>query len=232
MFTILPPPALAHPGTTALQLRNMRGDVDVHHPAPLLERDLREGPHRERGVEAGVVDEDVEPAAALERLVGQPLHVLLGGDVDGEPDAVRELRRGLLGPLRSAITIARPRGEAAGDGVPDPLRAAGDDGDLARRASSDRRERSWDEDPVLLRVDERLDLREERLPALVGLQPGAPLLTLASALVAPQADDGRERADVDGERAEQVAEVLLLDRDALRRRTARTSSGSLPVKTW
>src|SRR5439155_26069630 len=44
-----------------------RRDVDVHHLPPLLERDLLERPHLERRVEAGVVDEDVDAAAAGDR---------------------------------------------------------------------------------------------------------------------------------------------------------------------
>src|SRR6266567_1553799 len=60
------------------------------------------------------------------------------------------------------------------------------------RSSADRRERRRHHDPVPLRVEERLQPAEERLPALVGLQLGAAALALAVALVAPQADHGRE----------------------------------------
>jgi hypothetical protein len=51
---------LAHRGHCRPAREEHRGDVDVHHPAPLLERDLGERPHLQRRVEAGVVDQHVE----------------------------------------------------------------------------------------------------------------------------------------------------------------------------
>jgi hypothetical protein len=73
--------------------------VDVHDLTPLRDGDLLERAHGQRRVEAGVVDEDVDRAAALDRLGRHPGHVVLGGDVDGQPDAVGEVGRGLLGAL-------------------------------------------------------------------------------------------------------------------------------------
>src|SRR5579859_2990727 len=83
------------------------------------------------------------------------------------------------------------------------------------RPSADRRERGRHHDPVPLRVEEGLEPGEEGLPARVGLEARAALLALGVAGVAPQADDRGQLADVDREPAEQVAEVLLLEGDAL-----------------
>src|SRR5207237_370374 len=82
--------------------------------------------------------------------------------------------------------------------------------------SFDRRERRRHQDPVRLRVDQRLDPAEERLPALVALQPRAALLALGEAVVAPHARVRGERADVGREDADQSAEDPLLDFDPLR----------------
>ena len=77
MLTILPPPCAAHHRHDRAAGQEHRGDVHVHHLPPLLERDLGERPHRERRVEAGVVDEDVDAAVALDGLVDHPLDVRL-----------------------------------------------------------------------------------------------------------------------------------------------------------
>jgi hypothetical protein len=99
------------------------GDVHVHHLPPLLERDLGEWSHRERGVEAGVVDQDVEAPLAVERLVDHATDVVLVRDV-GADAAFRRVEVGddddrALG------------GEAVGDCSADPLRPAGDNRHLA-----------------------------------------------------------------------------------------------------
>src|SRR5439155_25633008 len=86
-----------------------RRDVDVHHLPPLLERDLLERPHLERRVEAGVVDEDVDAAAAGNGLVDQPLDVGLVGHVDRQPDAVLERARRLVCPAQVRDHDARTR---------------------------------------------------------------------------------------------------------------------------
>src|SRR5437868_13603172 len=64
-------------------------------------------------------------------------------------------------------------------------------------------------------MDQRLDPGEERLPLVVRLQLRAPLLALGVAVVPPERRVGRECADVGREDAEQVAEVALLQLDAL-----------------
>src|SRR5207244_771526 len=63
---------------------------------------------------------------------------------------------------------------------------------------------------------QRLDLGQKRAPALVGLEPGAPLLALGVGVVAPERRVGGERADIGRERADEAAQVLLLNRDPLR----------------
>ena len=104
-----------------------RGDVDVHHLPPLLERDLRERPHRQGCVEAGVVDQDVQAAVPVERLVDHPLHVLLVRDI--RADAA-------LGRVQVGDHDRRGLGrEPLGDRRSDPLRAAGDERDLALEAT-------------------------------------------------------------------------------------------------
>ena len=136
MLTILPPPRCAHHGHDRPAGEEHRRDVDVHHLAPLVERDLLERAHLERGVEAGVVDEDVDRAAALDDLVDQPLHVGLVRDVGGDADAVRERRGRLLGAVQVGDDDARAlRRQALGDRAADALRRAGDDRDLAVEAA-------------------------------------------------------------------------------------------------
>ena len=107
-------------------------DVDVHDLTPFVDRDLLEGTHRQRRVQPGVVDEDVDRAAALDGLRRHPRHVVLGGDVDGEPDAVGEVGRGRLGALEVGDHDPRAVGrQGVGDRPADALRAAGDDRDPA-----------------------------------------------------------------------------------------------------
>ncbi len=90
-----------------------------------------ERPHGERGVQACVVDDDVDAAAALDDLGGHPLDVLLRGDVAVSPTP-SGTRRSLLGALQVGDDDPRALGgEPVGDRVPDALRAAGDERDLA-----------------------------------------------------------------------------------------------------
>jgi hypothetical protein len=73
----LPSALLAHHRDDRAAREEHRRDVDLHHVVPLVEGDLGERAHLERGVEAGVVDEDVDAAISLERLSDHPLDVLL-----------------------------------------------------------------------------------------------------------------------------------------------------------
>ena len=130
---------LTHPRHDRAAGEEHRRDVHVHDLPPLVERDLGERPHRERRVEAGVVDEDVDAAAALHRLVDHPADGRLVGNVDLEPDAVRERLRRLARVLEVGDDHARARvGEASRDRVADALRAAGDDCDLPVESAAHR----------------------------------------------------------------------------------------------
>src|SRR6476646_7520671 len=64
-------------------------------------------------------------------------------------------------------------------------------------------------------MQERLQACEEVAPRLVGLQVRAPFLPICVVLVAPDRRIGGERADVGREDADQVAEMPLLQLDAL-----------------
>jgi hypothetical protein len=67
----------------------------------------------------------------------------------------------------------------------------------------------------VLGVDQWLDLRQEGLPVVPGLQRGAARLPIVEVGVAPHVGVGRERADVRGEGGDEAPEHLVLDRDAL-----------------
>src|SRR5262249_51198432 len=85
----------------------------------------------ERRVEAGVVDQDVDAAVALDDLVREALHVLLGGDVRADPLGWRVQ----VGDRdRRALAFEPVRDRAA-----DPLRAARYDRNLAPEAAAHRR---------------------------------------------------------------------------------------------
>ena len=171
MFTILPPPCSRITGTTARQVRNIDAtltSITWRHSSSGISVN---GAHRERGVEAGVVDEDVDATVPLERLLDHP------PTASSSATSTSGRRRRESPPLaarsRSATTIRAPSArEPVGDRVADPLRAARDDRDLAveRRITASGENDVGIEDPVLLRVDQRLDLREELLPARVGLR--------------------------------------------------------------
>ena len=180
MLTIRPPPCARICGTTARQVEEHAEHVDVHDLAPLVDRDLLERPHGQRRVDAGVVDEHVDAPAALDR--------------SRRPCAPRRPRRttSTVRPTpsaearpppprrrcRSAMTIRAPSAaRPLGDRAADALRAAGDDRDLAveRRSPAPASRASAARMRVCLRVDQRPDLGQEGLPALVGLQLRAPL---------------------------------------------------------
>src|SRR6478672_2974002 len=123
------------------------------------------------------------------------------------------------GGLRSAIatvapSAARPSAIAAPIPCAPPVTSATRPSSLTR--SPDRRERGGNQDPVLLRMQQRLEPGEEVLPSLVGLKLRTTALTFRVVLVAPEAGVRRERPDVRRERADEPAQMLLLDRDPLR----------------
>ena len=108
-------------------------EIDAQHLAPFVEVGF---PHRlvDAG-DAGIVDEDVDLAERLQRLVAGLLDRGEVGDVDLEG---RDRRADFLGGLfrkRQVMIPDRDLGagsdEALGDGAPKPLRPAGDDGATA-----------------------------------------------------------------------------------------------------
>ncbi len=144
-----------------------------------------------------------------ESLLDHPSHVRLGRDV--RADAT--LRRLEVGDRDHGSLRLEP----VGDRSADALRAAGDDRDLPVELTHQPsgRERGRDEDPVLLRVHERLHLAQELLPALVRLESPALLLALGMRVVPPERRVGRERPDVGRERPDEPAEDLVLEWDSL-----------------
>src|SRR5690349_19143501 len=68
--------------------------LPIYHLAPLVERDLEERAHLERRVQPGVVDEDVDGAAAAHDLLDQLADRLLVGDIGREPERSEERRVG------------------------------------------------------------------------------------------------------------------------------------------
>src|SRR5690349_19143502 len=71
--------------------------LPIYHLAPLVERDLEERAHLERRVQPGVVDEDVDGAAAAHDLLDQLADRLLVGDIGREPETAAICRRRVLG---------------------------------------------------------------------------------------------------------------------------------------
>ena len=85
MLTILPPPRSRITGTTARQVRNIDAtltSITCRHSSSGISV---ERTHRERGVEAGVVDEDVDAAVPVDRLAHHRLDVGLAGHVGADP---------------------------------------------------------------------------------------------------------------------------------------------------
>ena len=162
-----------------------------------------------------------------------PRHVVLVRDVGRDPDAVRERRGRLLGAREVGDHDARALGgEPLGDRAADPLRGAGDDGDLAVERAHQR----IGEKDVGIRmrfccvwISGWILPRNSFQPVVA---PGARARRCSRsrvARVAPHAGVGRERADVRREHAEQVAEVAAAGARSPRSRRAATSSFSLPV---
>ena len=109
----------------------------------LVEVLRRHALERRELVDAGVVDEDVEPAERLLRLGEQALDVGLlrhvGLDGDGLAALAGDLGDDAVGPFLAGGVVdddGRPLGrQVPGDGGADALGRAGDDGDLARESS-------------------------------------------------------------------------------------------------
>src|SRR6266536_2162517 len=134
------------------------------------------------------------------------------------PSSETSARTPPSGGFKSAITTsarsaARPSAIARPMPCAPPVTTATLPSSLT--GSLQRRKGGRDQDPVLLRVDQRLDLREEVAPLLVRLQLGAAAFALGIVVVRPDVRVGRDCAHVGRERADEVAEVALLDLDPL-----------------
>jgi hypothetical protein len=107
-----------------------RRHVDGHDAVPVLERVVPGG--RDRPVDAGVVDEDVDAAEARDGVGEGGLDLLPGRDVHA-----RRVRRREAGCVeRRKVAVPRDHARAAlghqpGDAEPDAARGAGDDRDLS-----------------------------------------------------------------------------------------------------
>ena len=124
--------ALAHTRHDGTAREEHAEHVDVHHLAPLVDGDLVERAHRQRRVQAGVVDEDVDAAARLDGVRRHALDRRLVRDVDRQADTVRVGGRRRLGALEVGDHDPRALGcQSHGDCLADALGAAGDDRDLA-----------------------------------------------------------------------------------------------------
>ena len=123
MLTIFPPPRARITGTTARQVRNIEAtltSITRRHSSSGI---CSNGRISSDAYRPGVVDEDVDRPAPLDHLVGQPLHVVLVRDVDGEADALGNAAAASSAPCRSATTMRAPRGQSFGERPADALRA-------------------------------------------------------------------------------------------------------------
>src|SRR5947209_16298759 len=214
MLTILPPPCSRITGTTARHVRNIE--------ATLTSITCR---HSSSGISVnGRIASDAYSPALLTRMSMPPCRPAVSRTSASTSASLdTSARMPPSGGFRSATTTvapsrSSPRAMAAPIPWAPPVTIAIFPSScvaIGAGRSADRGERGRHHDPVPLRVEEWLQPGEERLPARVGLQSCAALLAFGVAGVAPEADDRGQLADVDGEPAEQVAEVLLLDRDAL-----------------
>ena len=108
------------------------GQIDVDHAPPRLVAHVDDGGALE---DAGVIDQDVEPAEALDDLLEQSDDLPFVADVGGRDQHVgaeaAQLVRGLVepGPVpRRDGEVCALRGERAGDPLPYPRPAARNDG--------------------------------------------------------------------------------------------------------
>ena len=137
---MVPPPAAAEGGDRRLGGDPHAGEIDVDDRPPFLEREVDRGRHLRR--DAGVGDDDVEAAEALDGVVGGALHGVEIGDVGGTARRLAAGGRDLghdVGQRLGTATGDRDRGtlggEGDGDGRADAGAAAGDQRDLAREVT-------------------------------------------------------------------------------------------------
>ena len=200
---------LAHDGNDGAARQEHARDVDLHHPVPLLERDLGEGTHLERRVEARVVHEDVDPPVPGESLLDHPSHVRLGRDVGADAT----LRRFEVGDRDHGSLRLEP----VGDRSADALRAAGDDRDLPVELTH----QPSGENEVGTRIlfccvcMSGCTLRRNSCQRSSAWSRPRFSSRSAERVVPPERRVGRERPDVGRERADEPAEDLVLEWDSL-----------------
>ena len=103
-----------------------RADVEPRHRPPALRLDRLRG---REVLAAGVVDEHVEPPAALEREGEDPLRVGVRADVAGHPRGAELRRRRLehLGAPAADDDLRAAAPQLGRRGAPEPRAAAGDE---------------------------------------------------------------------------------------------------------
>ena len=135
---IRPPRRGLHAGGHRLREVERAGDVDIEDRPPLFRRDLLEGPSHLSKYAAGVVHQDVHSA----RGSGRRGDAGLDGHAVAHVGDHRATRTAHVATQRLGLAkfivdhIARPDvcaalGERDGDGTPESVRRAGDDGGLA-----------------------------------------------------------------------------------------------------
>ena len=117
-------------------IRSVAADVEPRHRPPALRLDRLGG---REVLAAGVVDERVEPAAALEREVDDPLRVGVLADVAGHPRGaeLRRRRREHLGAPAADHDLRAAAPQLGRRGAPEPRAAARDE----HRPAGERRRR-------------------------------------------------------------------------------------------
>ena len=124
-----------HLSNRALAPVEHAGQVDRHDPLPLLGARIGEG---RAGIRGRIVDQDIEPAEASDRVRDQGVDILPASDVGlledrSAPRRIDDVRRRIAALDRAAVDIrnddARTFGrEAHCDRAPDPGARSGDDG--------------------------------------------------------------------------------------------------------
>ncbi|MDP2334426.1 MAG: hypothetical protein Q8M19_27425 [Reyranella sp.] len=139
-----PLPWLFITGATALVQSMGAGEIDVDDLRPFLVGEIFEISEGDRLVVGRIVDQDVEPAEALDDIVDQALHFGAPGHVTGEGGSgnlvLFEIARdpGRLFPATSVDDrdVTALRSEGVANALAEPAIAAGDDGHLAFQVHS------------------------------------------------------------------------------------------------
>ena len=132
-----PQALLTHDGHRLPGYQEVPRSVDVHSPLPVPEGELVQGAHRG---DAGVGDQDVQPAVGEAHLFEGCLHLGFVGDIHAQPNGpavavglVQLIGNGLAGRLVQVGDhhVGALGRQPAGDGLAYSVGAAGNQGDLA-----------------------------------------------------------------------------------------------------